>query len=341
MPRDESPSLPHVRRSLVPAFLLAATTLVGTMKMLAPVHAEFALPTSMADGSQVSKNVSDRGWPWLFLRTGEEPLNGVWMTRTVYLSVLWLAADVSTVLLMGMGIAAMALWHRRHLNSRLQFSLQELLATTALIAAGIGWTMHLQHESHLTDTCRSAAAERCIALLKKNNVWQVDPFNWRIPDEDGFLLEVTSVRRSDQSPELALENMCFHCMTMLELKPRRWRTGVDEATTATEVEAIEDAKSSADPVVRMLLLIGLASSQSEAARDTVVAAIGDPDLGVQVGAYSLVEVCTGESFTSAGCIQIGSSPSEVEIAAKRLRDAYRKDKTFGVQGVPPDRKSSP
>jgi len=60
-----------------------------------------------------------------------------------------------------------------------------------------------------------------------------------------------------------------------------------------------------------------------------LAALADPDPGVQIGAYFLNSVSTGESFVSAGCIQIGSPPSDVEMAAQRIRDAYRKDKTFG------------
>ena len=175
---------------------------------------------------------------------------------------------------------------------------------------------------------RQAAAELCISLLKKNRVWRRDPFNWKIPTEEGLKAEVRGVRSSDQSAELAIANMCAHSMSMLP--SRSWREPPIAKIGALEKAIIGAVKANRDPVVRMILLVGLASSGGEAARDVVVASTADRHPGVRKGACFLVERCTAQAFGPVGVIHVGSELKDVKIAGERIRGAYWVDRTFGL-----------
>lgn len=177
------------------------------------------------------------------------------------------------------------------------------------------------------DVRRQAAADLCIALLKKNGVWRPDPLNWKMPTEEGICMEVKAVRTSKQAPDLAIANMCGHCMGMI--KPGVWR-----GTSRLTKDPLEDAviaivARTDDAVVRIILLIGLASSQREAARDAIIAATDDPHLGVRKGACYLVERCARRPFGPIGNIHIGSPREDVDAAGRRIRNAYREDRALG------------
>ncbi len=178
------------------------------------------------------------------------------------------------------------------------------------------------------DVRRRAAADLCIALLKRNGVWHIEPWHWRIPTEEGVRLEVQTVRASKQTPNLAVANMCAHCMGML--RSGAWRRPPEARYDPLEKAVIEANKATDDAVVRMILLVGLASSQSEAARDVVVAATDDSYPGVRKGACYLVECCVASAFGPIGNIHIGSSERDVRAAGQKIRAIYRWDKTLGA-----------
>ena len=95
-------------------------------------------------------------------------------------------------------------------------------------------------------------------------------------------------------------------------------------------EAIADVvQASKDPVVRTVLLLGLASSTRKHARDTIVGATADPHLGVRKSSCYLIERCTRSAFGPLGNIHIGSPEKDVDTAGKRIREAYKKDVKFG------------
>jgi hypothetical protein len=179
---------------------------------------------------------------------------------------------------------------------------------------------------------RQAAADLCVALLKTNGVWRdqrTDPFNHRIPSEEGIRMEVNSVRGSKQAPELAIANMCAHCMGMLKLAA--WRIPAHSREDSLEKAVINIIKATDDPVVKMVLLIGVASSEGQGGRDVVVEATADSHLGVRKGACYLVEKCTAKAFGPIGNIHIDSAEEDVETAGKRIRGAYERDKMFGMK----------
>jgi hypothetical protein len=173
---------------------------------------------------------------------------------------------------------------------------------------------------------RQAAADLCIALLKRNDVWQVDPLNWKIQTEDGIRLEVKAVRSSKQQPDLAVSNMCAHCMGML--KPGAWRTAPVTKVDPLEDRILDVVKTTEDPVVKTILLVGLASSSTEKARDAVVASTADADLGVRKSANYLVQRCSANSFGPIGVIHGGSPETDVDASGQKIREMYKKDKTL-------------
>lgn len=180
------------------------------------------------------------------------------------------------------------------------------------------------------DLRRQAAADLGIALMKRNNVWRKSErsFDTKTPTEEGIRAEVKAVRSSKQSPDLATANMCAHCMGML--RSGAWRRLPEPRHDPLEKAIVEANKATDDAVVRMILLVGLASSQSEAARDVVVAATDDSHPGVRKGACYLVERCVASAFGPIGNIHIGSSESDVRAAGQKIRAIYRWDKTLGA-----------
>ena len=54
---------------------------------------------------------------------------------------------------------------------------------------------------------RKSAADLCIIMLKRNQLWRTDPWDWKIPTEEGIRMEVKSVRSSQQEPDLAIANV--------------------------------------------------------------------------------------------------------------------------------------
>ncbi|MHC4656147.1 MAG: hypothetical protein ACYS91_14195 [Planctomycetota bacterium] len=175
---------------------------------------------------------------------------------------------------------------------------------------------------------RQAAADLCITMLKRSDVWQADPLNWKIPTEEGIKLEVKAVRSSKQQPDLAVSNMCAHCMGML--KSGAWRTAPVTKADSLEDRILDIVKTTEDPVVKTILLVGLASSSTEKARDEVVAATADADLGVRKSANYLVQRCSANSFGPIGVIHGGSPEVDVDAASRKIRAIYRWDKTLGV-----------
>ena len=177
------------------------------------------------------------------------------------------------------------------------------------------------------DNRRLAAADICILLLKRNGEWrQSDSLDWKILREQEFRLEASHVRKSDQTEDLAVPNMCAHCMGML--RGGAWLSRPAEGEDSLEQAVAKLAKESKDPAVRALLLLGLASSSRIAARDAVVAATQDAHLGVRKSACYLIERRTRSAFGPIGNIHIGSTENDVRVAGERIRNAYAKDKVF-------------
>jgi len=177
------------------------------------------------------------------------------------------------------------------------------------------------------DQRRDAAAQVAILLLKRNGAWRKEPFNWKIRTERGIRMEVKAVRSSDQRPDLALANMCAHCMGMLA--SGTWLKPPTDTVDLVESLVIGLLNKTSDPVVKTILLVGLGSSKTGAARDAVVSATGDPDPGVQKGACYLVERCAANYFGPVGNIGIGSTEASVNAAGKKIRSIYRWDRTLG------------
>lgn len=173
---------------------------------------------------------------------------------------------------------------------------------------------------------RQAAGDLCIAMLKRNDVWQVDPLNWKIQTEDGIRLEVKAVSSSKQRPDLAIANMCAHCMGML--KPGAWRTAPVTKADPLEDRILDIVKTTEDPVVKTILLVGLASSPTEKARDAVVASTADADLGVRRSANYLVQRGSANSFGPIGVIHIGSPEVDIDASGQKIREIYKNDKTL-------------
>jgi hypothetical protein len=174
---------------------------------------------------------------------------------------------------------------------------------------------------------RHAAADLTVELMKRNGIWYEDPLNWKILSEADFRREVEPVS-STRGLDLDLANMCAHCMG--RLLPSAWRTHPIERKDELEARAIQLMDTTDDPVVRVILLVGLASSKTAAARDTVVAATEDPQLGVRKSACYLVERCTAKSFGPIGVIHIASPASDVDAAGRKIRAVYKSDKTLGA-----------
>ena len=178
------------------------------------------------------------------------------------------------------------------------------------------------------DLRRQAAADLCIAMLKRNRVWRAEPFNWKIPTEEGLRMEVGAVRSSKQRRNLALANMCAHCMGMLN--SGAWRTSPTEEADPLEEKLVSIVRATDDPVVKIILLVGLASSATAGARDAVVAATGDVDLGVRKSANYLVQRCAANSFGPIGVIHIGSPAGDIDASGQKIRAIYRWDKSVGA-----------
>jgi hypothetical protein len=174
------------------------------------------------------------------------------------------------------------------------------------------------------DKRRDAAANLSIFLLKKNNVWRKELDNWKIPTEEGIRMEVKAVRTSKQKPDLALANMCAHCMGMI--KSGSWRKAPIKKEDKIENKIIQLLKKNKDPIVKTILLVGLASSPTEKARDIIVKATGDNNLGVQKSAVYLIERCSSNYFGPIGNIHIGSPKNDVKKAGEKIRKIYKKDK---------------
>lgn len=179
---------------------------------------------------------------------------------------------------------------------------------------------------------RQAAADLCIAMLKRNRVWRVEPFNWKIPTEEDIRMEVKAVRSSKQKPDLAIANMCAHCMGML--RGAVWRTPPVTKADPFEEELVSIVKTTNDPVVKTILLVGLASSPTARARDVIVASTADGDLGVRQSANFLVQLCSANSFGPIGVIHIGSPAGDVDASGQKIRAVYRWDRTVGADWGP-------
>jgi len=175
---------------------------------------------------------------------------------------------------------------------------------------------------------RRAAADLSILLKKRNGVWRKQPDNWKIPTEAGIRVEVDALRRSDQKTDLALANMAAHCMGMLVTGA--WQTPPKRKDDGLEADVIRLVRTTDDPAVKVILLVGLASSKTAAARDAVVAATADPDPGVRKSAVYLVERGTANYFGPGGCIHIGSPTADVDAAGRKIRAIYKRDKTVGA-----------
>ena len=83
-----------------------------------------------------------RGWPWIFLKTvtyGWPPPTA--RMEIIYISWLYLLADLAVLSVVVIGAAAVLVWHRRRRGAWLRFSLRELLVVTATVAAPLGWWM--------------------------------------------------------------------------------------------------------------------------------------------------------------------------------------------------------
>lgn len=174
---------------------------------------------------------------------------------------------------------------------------------------------------------RQAAADLCISILKRNGVWRTDPRNWHIRTEEGIRMEVKAVRTSKQKPDLAIANMCAHCMGML--KSGAWRMAPVGKTDPVEKELLSLLSVTDDPVVKTMLLVGLASSPTVKARDAIIAATADSDLGVRKSANYLVQHCSANDFGPIGVIHIGSPAGDVDASGQKIRAMYKEDKTLG------------
>ncbi len=179
------------------------------------------------------------------------------------------------------------------------------------------------------DLRRQAAADISISILKENGVWRTDNSNWKIPTEEGIRMEVKGVRTSDQEPHLAIANMCAHTMGML--RSAAWRTAPLEKAETLEKEVISVLTATDDPVAKTILLVGLASSPTESARDVVVASTADADLGVRKCANYLIQQCSANSLGPIGVIHIGSPPGDVDASGQKIRAMYEKDKTLSAR----------
>ena len=175
---------------------------------------------------------------------------------------------------------------------------------------------------------RQAAADLCIAMLKRNGVWRVEPLNWKILTEEEIRMAVGGVRSSKQERELALANMCAHCMGML--KSGAWRTAPIDEEDPLEENLVSVVRATDDPVVKIMILVGLASSPTTRARDAVVAATSDAVLGVRKSANYLVQRGTANYFGPIGVIHIGSPAGDVDASGQKIRAIYRWDKTVGA-----------
>jgi len=115
------------------------------------------------------------------------------------------------------------------------------------------------------------------------------------------------------------------------LKSGSWSTAPIEKADPAEQDLIRALDAANDPVVRTLLLVGLASSPTLQARDAIVAATADADLGVRRSANYLVERCSANHFGPVGVIHIGSTKEEVDASGSKIRELYKQDKTLGAR----------
>jgi hypothetical protein len=182
---------------------------------------------------------------------------------------------------------------------------------------------------------RRASADLAIFLLKKNGVWRenVSPISlsWRIPDERGIRMEMAALRSSRQKPEYALANLCAHCMGMVPV--RAWHARPVRVEDEFEGRVCRLAAESPDPAVRVILLVGLQSSKTYAARKTIVVATADPELGVRKSAVFLVDQASGGASGPCGAVGVDSSAADVDYAGKSIRESFGKGWTGRT--VPP------
>ena len=180
---------------------------------------------------------------------------------------------------------------------------------------------------------RRAAADLAILLMKRNGVWRenVEAYDWKIPDEKGIRMEMAALWSSDQKPEYALANLCAHCSGMLPGKA--WHAAPARIEDEFEGRVSRVAAESADPAVRVILLVGIASSKTLAARKAVVAATADPELGVRKSAVFLIDHASGGASGPSGAIHVGSPAADVDYAGKSIRESFAKGWTGRT--VPP------
>ena len=112
------------------------------------------------------------------------------------------------------------------------------------------------------------------------------------------------------------------------LKSGAWRTAPVTKADPLEDRILDIVKTAEDPVVKTILLVGLASSSTEKARDAVVGATADSDLGVRKSAKFLVQRCSANHFGPIGVIHSGSPEVDVDASGQKIREMYKKDKTL-------------
>jgi len=177
---------------------------------------------------------------------------------------------------------------------------------------------------------RHAAAKLCVLLMKRNGIWRessLNDFDWKLLSEEDFLREVELVG-STQDLDLDLANMCAHCMG--RLIRGAWQIPPIEKTDDFEVDVIELLNTTDDPAVKVILLVGLTSSKTATARNVVVAATADSQVGIRKSANYLVERMTANSFGPLGVIHIASPTDDVDASGRKIRAIYRWDKTLGA-----------
>ena len=172
---------------------------------------------------------------------------------------------------------------------------------------------------------RLAAADLCILLLKENDSWSDAPtpftyFEWAAATPESMRLTLTQFSKGDPIEVSDIANMCAHQMS--RLKFRRWLNPCVKERSKLEDQIVDAIQRSDDPMVKTMLLIGLTSSPRKFARDAMVRATSDSNLGVRKSICYLISACTGRDFGPIGCIHIGSSEKSVNIACEAMRMEY-------------------
>lgn len=179
------------------------------------------------------------------------------------------------------------------------------------------------------DKAGAAAAELAIYQMERAGITrEPDPFDWKSPSKEKIRGGVRAVRKSTQKPEHAIANMCAH--TKGWLRAKNWRELPAPETDWLDQRMIGIVQRSEDPVVRTMLLEGLGASDSEVARDAIVAATGDAHPGVRKSACYLVESLARTSFGLGGSTGIASEIDVVQKRGRIIRNMYHWDKTLGA-----------